>query len=294
MDVMEKKSQEEKRISRSQYSKEERKNKKATTRANQDHNFFNMIQETGYIYNIFGSPDGNDIDILVLVNEKISQLNKNQLDRLCILYSEHFKLLYSNLSVDINLILVEEYKIIWVAHGTIWETNNALFATYDLHTQKYKCFVNNNIMPTTTEINNKLHKAVRNILSMYIRSIQYRNDVKKALNSTSTLNERLNVVLSIDNSRIIWADNRNNIVKINKQTKRACYQTLQALSSINTPGLYTKQDLCRSCPTIKNFLYHNTLTEIDYVNLNLVFTNLANVIYDRNKLCLIDLNGTEL
>jgi hypothetical protein len=285
---------EENSSNRSQYTKQTRKNKKLTNRTNQDNNFLDSIRENGYIFNIFGSPNGNDLDILVLVNKKFTQLKTNQIDRICVLYSEHFKVLYPDTIIDINLVFVEHSKIIWVGHGTTWETNNALFATYNLHTQKHSCFVDSYIIPTTIEINNKLHRAIRNILSMYTRSIQYRDDVKKVLSASSTLNDRLNVVRSIDNSKVIWAENRNDITKINKQTKRACYQSLQALCAITTPGLYTKEELYKYHPEMKNFLYRDTPTFLDYINLNLIFVELTKVIYNRANLGLINLNETEV
>ncbi len=281
-----------KRQERAIRAKQTRTNYKLLQSIERDNTLKKLIEENGSLFNIFGSPNGSDLDILVSVNEIIS--NNKHIDRICELYAEYFTNIYS-CDVDINLVVVKDHKIQWVAHGTCWETNNALFTTYALHEQQYPCFVDSCVEPNNQEINMKIHRAVRNILSIYTRSVEYRDLVKKGLHPKSTLTDRLEIIKLIDNTKNTWASNRDDETKIFRQTKRGCYQVLQTLAILNdSVGLYTKDQLLNLYPEMKCFLYRESPTAQDYNNLNLLFQMLIHGVCARIKSELINLNDTEV
>jgi len=287
-----KKSKAEKRSERLQHAKATRADHKTQERCEQDKILMNMMEELSF--NLFGSHDGNDLDILVRVSKKITLLRYDQVDRICALYSNKLSESFIGHNIDVNLVYLENDIIIWTAHGTVWETTNALFSQYQSHKQYHPCFVKAAVIPTQTEINTKIHRAVRNVLSMYTRSVEHREIVKRAMCHKSTLGYRLNTINTIISSQNTWADNRTNIVKINIQLKRACYQALQALCVMKSTELYSKSDLSSYCPDVRVFLYREIPTENDFANLHKLFNDLLKTVIKRAEMKLIDLSETEV
>lgn len=280
-------------ISRTCSSRSERKRVKQLDR---DNMLIDIIKLNGCVFNVFGSDDSIDKDIMVAVNNKISGLQPKELSRIRDLYVIKISELLgisANL-IDINLVEVKYNVIVWQDHGTQWETNNALFFTYSLHEQIHPCFISSYLVPTNSDINKKLHRAVRIILSMYSRSVQYKNVVKHGLQAQITLRDRMNIIFSIDNTKNTWAEIYNNEMKKATSIKRACYQTLQALCCLNGLGLYTKSELAKIKPEIRCFLYRETPTPIDNINLNILFSQFVSAIEHRAKDKLINLDETEV
>ena len=296
-EVMSKADRKEARIAN---AKQTRQNAKKNSKQQMDFYLQGLISKEEIVYNIFGSPNGADIDVLVSISLEMLELSPCYIERAKILYSEVLRENYqntpeySNISYDVNLVYVNDGVIKWVEHGTIWETTNALLDTYRLHTQKHKCFVCQYITPTDEQINKKLHRSVRNILSVYTRSVQYRDDVKRVLLCNYTLQDRLNVIKTIDNENNTWMDIRNDVTKITTQNKRGCYQVLQALNLLRGQQLYTKESLLEYYPSVRPFLYREDTSPKDYINLEVLFNKLIDAIEERAKLGLINLNDKEV
>ena len=290
-----KKSKAEKKQDRLQHSKQIKSNIKMTNKTMEDNILLDIIKENGFIYNIFGSPNGNDCDVAVLITKKFLLDVSGKFERVRDLYKDALTNLIENcdVNIDVNLVIIENGKVVWVRYGTTWETNNAIFYTYHLHDQKYPIFISNAVLPTEIEKNAKIHRAVRNILSIYMRSL-YRNEVTKVLHPTYNLNQRINMINKIEMNQNIWAENRKDEFKIGRQLKRACYQTLQAITALETPGLYTKMELLEFRPIMQVFLKRIQPTMSDYHNLQLLFKEFIEIIKIRANKGLIDLNETEL
>jgi hypothetical protein len=243
------------------------------------------------LYNVFGSPDGQDMDVLVLAALDTVSMKQGEIDKMC---NRHSTLLTSEKRVDVNLIVVEDGVVSWVAHGTLWETNNALLSTYHLHQQHYPLFVTRPLSPSDQDINQKIHKTARYILSMYTRCREHRTAVKTALLHTTPLLTRLKTIESIITSEYQWMDTRDDIIRIRRQTKRATHQVLQSLHLLQGRECYTKQDLLQDNALLRPFLYREDTTNNDYTNLEATFGRLLDLIHQRSQQGLIDLSTREI
>ena len=290
-----KKSKSEKRFDRLQHSKETCLQHKLRKQQAEDTVLLGIIEENDNIFNVFGTPGGKDTDIAVLVTKSYLHLKPHQLVRLCSLYphSHHITEYISAADVDVNLVYTEDGRVVWVAHGTVWETNNAILAQYADNEQYHPCMVTCRIDPTAMDTNTKLHRAIRNILSMFTRSAEHRAVVKKAMKHSSSLQCRLDTITTIVHGQNTWAANRDDNSKISKQLKRACYQTIQALCLLSSVEIFDKLTLARIRPELKVFLYYGEPTSSDYTNLYTLYMELVAGIYTRATSGLIELNSIE-
>lgn len=203
------------------------------------------------IHNIFGSPNGNDVDVLILVQEPftISFLDKKKIQAKEMINIEN---------VDINFVCVNDGVLSWVSYGSIWETNDALYSTYHLHEQNHPCFVNVMIQPSDEDIMKKLHRSIRNLLAVYTRTVQYKDIAKASLSPTVSLENKIQVLKEINHSNITWREDRNDPKKISEQIKRGVYQIGQSILLLKGSQAYTKQGLALAFPTMKWALYRES------------------------------------
>ncbi|MBL0287093.1 MAG: hypothetical protein IPQ19_06650 [Bacteroidetes bacterium] len=130
------------------------------------------------IYQIFGSQNSLDIDVVFFVDKIPDTINNAA--NLCKQYSE---LLIStsdkNKKTNANLAVVQNGNLQDVFKGTVDELNNALFYTYALHEQKH---VNQITKLSVRDINLKYLRCARMILS-FLTKTTYRGIIKQALNT---------------------------------------------------------------------------------------------------------------
>ena len=127
---------------------------------------------------------------------------------------------------------------------------------------------------------------------MVTRTKEYRETVKDALKPSVTLRDRIVAVLKIDCFNMTWTG--DDVRKINIHHKRASYQCVQALSCVDGFGRFSKDDLARFRPGVRVFLYRETASRADYVQLNALFRELVDVIEARAVKGLIDLDECEV
>ena len=245
-------------------------------------------------FNIFGSPNGSDLDVMICVNDKFKELQPDENNRVCELYNIRVadKLNITVKIINSNICIIKYGLIDWVAHGVAWESNNAVFYTYSLHTQTSLCFVSTQITPSEFQKNMKLHRAIRCILSVVTRTKEYRTLVKSALHKDITLKNRMKAVLEIDFTKLTWtAEDKD---KKDAHLKRGAYQTIQALQCLNGTEVYTKKELANVYPNATPFLYRQTASYDDYKNLNQLFRELIEFINTRASKGLINLEQSEI
>lgn len=197
------------------------------------------------IYNIFGSADSIDCDVMVFVDAIGSVADSKRIIDECI------SLLQPSFSkkVNVNLAIASEGIIQEVFKGTADEVNNSLFSTYHLHEQAHPRIVNK-FVPRDPGI--KALRAMRALLS-FISRTQYRGPVKKALVGTAT--DKYELLREIKFSHITDLGHKN--TNFADFYKTLAFQMGQSFLLNVGIEAYTKQAIAQQCPELEQFLLRN-------------------------------------
>lgn len=181
-------------------------------------------------YQVFGSQDSVDVDILVFLDEKLPTIAE------CKKYEAELVDSFSSGDVkyNINFATVNDGVLDWVYKGTVDEVNNSCFYTFHLHSQLYPCQIKRTLV---RDVNIKVLRSMRIILQ-FLSKTQLRPEVKIALKSK--FSTQLNALSSFDLSDITQFD-KNNTNEINV-LKTMLFQTLQVNCLLNGIEVYTKSD----------------------------------------------------
>ena len=200
-------------------------------------------------YNIFGSADSVDCDVMVFVDQLPPSIEQSK--NLCKFYDEEIKKdLGTDKEVNSNLAIVRDGIITACFKGIPYETNNSIFLTYDFHEQKHDWKVKRLIPVTDEWIRQKAARAIRTILS-FISRTQYRSEVKAALKGSTR--QKIATLLAIDLETIEdFGKNNQNKADIYKEI---AFQIGQATALLDKTELYTKQAIGKWYHVLRPFLY---------------------------------------
>lgn len=224
-------------------------------------------------FQIFGSKSSIDCDVIVFV-DKLSNIDDNH--SVCKEYIESLKYI-SEKTLNVNIGIIKNSKLIDVFKGTTDEVNNSLFYTYDNHKQ----YNENQILYLYDRINNdeykheKILRYARVILSFFSRDIDLRIKIKNALKSD--LKDKIEILNILDfNKYMNFIGKKQSISDIYKVIAFQYAQTLTLCNGIET---YTKEDMCKEYPKLHNIIYRKQINKDDltYLNyLNSKFIELCN------------------
>ncbi|MCU0329311.1 MAG: hypothetical protein MUE53_09995 [Chitinophagales bacterium] len=215
-------------------------------------------------FQIFGSENSTDIDVLFFVEEIPSQISKcadlcKEFNNMYATFYKEKRTINSNLAVLNNGILVDVFK------GTTDELNNALFCTYLLHNQE---FGNSILRLLDRDVNLKYLRCARMILSFLSRTT-YRNSVKLALKGS--IETKLDVLKSINlNSLVDFGKNMKDL----EIKKSIAFQLGQTLLLSNGIEVYTKNDISRHINQLEPYLKRREPT--DFLVLQTYLTAFSN------------------
>lgn len=210
----------------------------------------NITQETEDIndivfedYQLFGSSDSIDYDIMVFVDSLgTTQENHDTVTEL----DRKLALIYTDKHLNANLALVEYGVVTEVFKGTADEVNNMLYLTYDSHEQTSKLKITRLV---ERDVELKILRTARVLLSFLSRT-EHRPEIKKALKSD--LIEKIKVLSSIDLSIIVDLGTRN--VRWNDYLKTMAFQLGQTISLMRGTELYSKKEIIKTFPDLKSML----------------------------------------
>jgi len=220
-------------------------------------------------YQIFGSHDSHDYDIMIFVNHIDSIQNSHE--RIYIFDKELSKI-YSDKPVNSNLAIIKDGIIIEVFKGTKDEVNNALYHTYEFHVQKHPLLITQ-LVERNIEL--KMLRTARVILSFLSRT-KNRKLIKESLKSN--FETKLNTLSSINLTDI--RDLNKKSVCWNDYLKTLSFQLGQTLSLMDGIELYTKLDIIKYFPELEIMLlrkgenlkileeYKNKFVNKSYMMLN--------------------------
>lgn len=198
------------------------------------------------IYNIFGSEDSRDIDVMIFLDEIPSIQNCKTL---CAKYEHELAIEPRTKAVDVNLCKVVDGVVVQCHKGSIDEVNNMLYYTYDRHVQVHPAQVSR---PVERNVHLKVARALRGILSHLSRT-EFRSEVKAALISHDA-DRMMECLLKIIESDFDW-----DIVKNNSTcelfAKTLAFQAGQVVGLMGGIELYSKSSITAHYPQLSTLLY---------------------------------------
>ena len=211
-------------------------------------------------FQIFGSENSLDYDVMVFVDEIPEIIDQSH--TLCKMYDVELSKILTDKQLNCNLAIVEDGFIVKVFKGTPDEVNNALFYTYDFHTQYHPLVVK---APIVREYDMKILRAYRNILSFFSRS-HLRAVIKPALRGD--LRDKIPVMKMIDFE--VMKDFPGKKESIKDIYKVMAFQFGQLFSLVDgfEKDSYTKNGLIQNYPDLAPMLLRQELSEKDYKTLN--------------------------
>lgn len=221
------------------------------------------------IYNIFGSENSNDIDIMVLEKE-IGTIDDSKYR--CLLYGNTLKSRFNvNKDININLCTVRNGFITNVFKGSIDECNNSLYTTYNNFPQQHPKIVTKSVF---RDYDIKILRAIR-IITQFLSRTSYRQDVKKALNQN--LEDQIKILYKIKFDSSFDFGKTINKVDI---YKKIAFQIIQTtLLIVDNIEIYTKNDAIKYCVLLNGFINRDE-NKYDFSALNTTLEFLLNYITD--------------
>jgi len=205
-------------------------------------------------FQIFGSESLQDLDCMVFVDKITSTQESHEL---CDKFSEEItKLTKTDKEVNINLGVLKDNIIIDTFKGTSEECNNALYFTYDLHTQFHTNKIKGKV-PRDIEL--KLLRTCRVILSFWSRST-HRPAIKSALRGD--IYEKMKVISSIDSTTI---NSLGKNVEWKDYLKVMAFQFGQTIGLLEGMEFYTKEDIALNYPELKPYLMREYVDSLQVI-----------------------------
>lgn len=216
-------------------------------------------------FQIFGSSDSQDVDIMVFV-PTISSDAKTNHDLIKEL-NQYYSGFYPGRSINCNLCTYDYITgtIVSVFKGTPDEVNNSMFYTYDLHEQTW----NNLIMkPVKRDLEYKLIRVSRFLLSFFSRVPELRPTIKSALRGTFA--ERLEALSLINFYHYMAYDFSVKGEKSEDVWKVIAFQLGISVLLSEEKEVYTKNDLIEHYPELIFFLKRKEIPYYDFDMLNVL------------------------
>lgn len=215
-----------------------------------------------YKYQIFGSKDSQDVDIMVFVDElKTIDENHTLIKEL----NKHFETIYPGREINCNLGILKDGMMVDVFKGTYDECNNSLYYTYDLHQQPGENVIDRLYVRGrgTDFYHLKLKRVARFILSFFSREPELRSIIKPALKGDLIV--RLSALEKIDFHKYTTFPGKKE--KHEDIYKVLAFQFSQCMCLASYKEVYTKED-AKIFKQFSNMLDRKPITETDLEILN--------------------------
>lgn len=194
------------------------------------------------MYNIFGSEDSVDCDVMFFV-PAIGSVAESK--ALIATLSEELQKTQEK-KVNGNLAVVSNGAVIEVFKGTADEVNNSLLTTYDYHHQEFPSQVMQHL---PRDAGMKSLRSMRAILSFMSRTM-YRGPIKAALTGSAvdkhSLLKEIVLALKLDLGH-------KNITQVDFY-KMAAFQMGQSYLLNTGVEVYTKQAIASNCESLRPYL----------------------------------------
>lgn len=211
-------------------------------------------------FQIFGSENSLDYDVMVFIDEIPESIDQSH--TLCKIYDVELSKILTDKPLNCNLATVDNGFITKAFKGTPDEVNNALFYTYDLHTQYHPLVIKE---PIVREYDMKILRAYRNILSFFSRS-HLRATIKPALRGD--LIGKIQVMKTIDFEVMRAFPGKKESIKDIYKVMAFQFGQLFSLVDGFEKDSYTKNGIILNYPDLEPMLNRKDLSTSDYKTLN--------------------------
>ncbi len=212
-------------------------------------------------YSLFGSPDGNDLDIVVYVDSIPSVTESREL------INKYKSLLETeintNKDLDINLGVLKDGIITQTFKGTHYECNNSIYYTQGLFNQPKH--INRKYEINDDFILSKINKVIITCSSLLTRIGDYRSELKKSLKLLKDRYYNKDIYPLINLCEILLKINlteydlkKKNITET-KILKTFAFQLIQLNELFNGQEIYYKEEMVNKFPELKQYLYYNPI-----------------------------------
>lgn len=202
------------------------------------------------LYQIFGSENSTDIDVMFFVEEIPANIPACR--ALCNDLAQQFQQKKGiSENINSNISVVENGRIVAIFKGIVDESNNALFHTYKLH---YQDFENNISQVLPRNIDAKLIRTARVLLSFLTKTTE-RSLVKKALQSN--FGEKLAALKTLTLRNYETESALGNTNSLPDFQKTFAFQIGQTLALLEGREYYTKNEVGAHFPDLQPFLNRN-------------------------------------
>jgi len=200
-------------------------------------------------FNVFGSPDSIDVDLVIFVNFNTQPLlNRiHFLQKKCKEFERELLSLFSK-KINVNLANLENGVIAECFKGTPDELNNAIYYTYHYHDQYFELLVKR---PVKRDLLLKVIRCERKVLSS-ARRTKLRRYIKPTLRTFNLM--EYHKCLSTHYEEIVdllFED--ENVEKL----KIIAFQVGQTLLLMRGIEVYTKGEIVSYYPQLKQYLYRS-------------------------------------
>lgn len=223
------------------------------------------------IYNIFGSEDSLDYDIMVYVEDIPSIV---MCKKWCKEYEEELSKIYTDKPIDVNLAVVKDNMIVDVYKGFPAECNDMIYWTYKRHEQTYACMVSEVVGLTDEYIHTKVARTVRILISSLSRTV-HRPMIKKALKGTFMDQLCILSMISLDSVNILHNKHSNEEVR-----KHLAFHVGQCIGVLDGMQLFSKSSIGDHYHLLKPYLERET-EGVDNSGLDLEINMLCSLLYHR-------------
>ena len=196
---------------------------------------------------IYGSKSSHDYDIIIFV-DKLGTIQESH--ELIEKYDELLSKVYTDKMVNCNLGVLENGQIIETFKGYPFEVNNSLYYTFKNHD---KNVINHTDKPyeiTEYVKHLKINRCFRFILSFYSRIPEWRTEIKQAMKGD--ILQRIECIKKIN-----FIEHTNFPNKKDSKLdifKTFGFQLTQTLSLFNNIEIYSKEDVIKHYPKLKNVI----------------------------------------
>lgn len=235
--------------------------------------FNEMVENIDCVFQIFGSENSQDYDVMIFIDD-IPQ-NIDAAHNICKHYNVELSQLLSDKPLNCNLAILSNGHIIKVFKGTADEVNNALYYTYDNHKQY---FDNQVKAPVQRDVNQKILRVCRGILSFYSRS-HLRTQVKPALRGDLKL--KIPVIEQIDFVTMTDFPGKKESIKDIYKVMAFQFGQLFSLVDGHEPDSYTKSGIIKNYPDLEPMLNRRELSIDNLQVLNNYKSRLLSLVASR-------------
>lgn len=192
-------------------------------------------------YQIFGSKSSVDLDVCFFVDE-LNSIQENHETIKAYIEKSNFN---TNKVINANLAIIEKGIVIACFKGEEDELNNALYETYEFHSQRFEKKIKSKV---DRNVESRIERCLRSLISYFTRT-EFRVKAKEALRGN--IKDKVSFLENIQLDKIKDFGKNGSHIEV---YKTIAFQLGITLGLIESVELYTKESIIEHYPNLENYL----------------------------------------